>query len=96
LDWTVNHSVYVVYGMYVVVTACCFIGSVPNLILDRDRNVIPGRFDTLAQHLITDNVEIPDCLIPYPRRIASHYYCPIVSVPPVQLKYFRQWDMLTR
>lgn len=96
LDWTQRHDVYIVYGMYVVLTNCYFVGAIPQLVLDQKHNVKIERFNVLTEHIETDGTAIPTHLIPYPRRIAAHYYCPMVSVAAQQLKYFRQWDMLTR
>lgn len=96
VDWAKSCDVYVVYGSYVVVTPCQFIGVVPQLVKTKNDEIKVDRFETFADMFATDGVAINRSIIPTPRRIQHHYYVPVVNIPAAQRKYFKQWDILTQ
>ena len=103
LEWTkppYNLDVYVVFGNYVVLSHCGFLGLRPHLALlskeDDETGVDIKRFASVADYLDDQGTADARLLIQSPRRILHHYYCPMLNVQDNHRQYFRTWDLLTR
>jgi hypothetical protein len=94
--WAQDVDVYIVFGSYTVITPCQFIGIAPYFVLCKDGSMRTDRFEIFADYLSVEGTVMHKTIIPYPRRIADHYYCPVVNVKAVQHKYFKNWDLLTK
>ena len=102
LEWTkppYNLDVYIVFGNYVVLSRCGFLGLRPHLALatgDENLGINISQFATVADYLDEQGTATARNLIQSPRRVAHHYYCPVLNVQDAHRQYFRTWDLLTK
>lgn len=88
--WTespTNKDVFVVFGHYIVIPDCQFIG------IGTAEGIYSSDLDFVADQLHSEGLTTGDVL-PFSRMIKNHVYRPIVRVPAEQRRYFRRWDML--
>lgn len=101
LSWTqppLSADVYVIFGRYIVINQCIFMGVTPSLALTEPDDLVPNprRLQLVANYLDDQGSVDRRNLIQHPKRIGSHYYCPVLSVPSGHHKYFRSWDMILK
>jgi len=91
-----NYDVYVVFGRYALITNVLFVGVAARLVCmggDECTYIDMDKFTDVLAYTAPDIGT--DDLMPYPRPIRGHYYCPILSVGSAHRRHFAEWDMPT-
>lgn len=101
IEWTqppFSLDVFIVFGYYVVVPNCQFLGVRPQLARiegnDGQSGININSFVDAAHRLDVEGKTNSRNLIRYPRRVQHHYYCPVLDLNPRYRHYFSRWDML--
>lgn len=89
-----DQDVYVVFGQYVVLTHCRFLGLRSDLALVDDGPTVDlNQFISISAAIGNGTSRH---LIGSPRRIKQHYYCPVINIAAADRKYFKTWDLLLK
>lgn len=92
-DWSCGPGrmdVTVVYGQYIAVKPVRCIGILADLLEMRDGSLALSRVNDVAEVSGVKSVDV----VPAPRRLGHHYYCPVFDAHDAQRRFFMQWHPL--
>jgi len=94
-DWSAapkRLNITIVYGQYIAVQPVKCIGVHADLLEMRGGGLALSRVNDIAA---VSNVTAAD-VVPAPRRVGNHYYCPVFDARDEQRRHFMQWHPLVQ